>query len=69
VAPISPSSAISSRHAWEAGSMCFESDRVIDGHFCGERGVPSKYHEAYFSIRISTRPNTSGRKAWHAKQF
>jgi hypothetical protein len=33
--------------------MCFESGGVIDRNFCGERGVPSKYHEAYFLLRIS----------------
>ena len=51
VAPICPSSAISSRHAWDTDSMRFESGRVIEGHFCGERGVPSKCDEAYFSIK------------------
>jgi hypothetical protein len=54
VAPISPSSAISSRHAWDTESMCFESGRVIDGNFYGERGVPSKYHEAYRLIKNRT---------------
>jgi hypothetical protein len=42
VAPISPSSAISSRHAWDIKNMCFESGRVIDAHFCGEGGLPSE---------------------------
>jgi hypothetical protein len=31
--------------------MCFENGRVINGNFCGERGVPSKYHEAYLLIK------------------
>ena len=53
VAPISPSSAISARHASDAESMYFESSRVIDRKFCGERDVPSPHRETYFSIRIS----------------
>ena len=51
VAPISPSSAISSRQAWDTESMCFESGRAIEGHFYSECGEPSKSHETYFSIK------------------
>ena len=61
MAPISPSSAISPRHARKTERVGFESGRVIDRHFCGEGGVPSNYHEAYFSIKISCFAYPGGR--------